>query len=75
MRYGLVLVKIENSRPETVLDWVSNVKGILDIYAVFGRFDLVVFIGAEDYHRLKDIAAEVVVVEGVKSTETLVHED
>jgi len=58
MRYGLVLIKIGNSRPGTVLDWVSNVKGILDIYAVFGRFDLVVFIGAEDYYRLKDVAAE-----------------
>ena len=75
MRYGLVLIKIGNSRPGTVLDWVSNVKGILDIYAVFGRFDLVVFIGAEDYYGLKDIAAEVAGVEGVKSTETLVHGD
>ena len=75
MRYGLVLIKIGNSRPGTVLDWVSNVKGILDIYAVFGRFDLVVFIGAEDYYGLKDIAAEVARVEGVKSTETLVHGD
>lgn len=75
MRYGLVLVKIGNSRPGTVLDWVSNVKGILDVYAVFGRFDLVVFIGAEDYYELKDIAAEVAGVEGIKSTETLVHGD
>jgi len=75
MRYGLVLIKIGNSRPGTVLDWVSNVKGILDIYAVFGRFDLVVFIGAEDYYGLKDVAAEVAGIEGIKSTETLVHGD
>lgn len=75
MRYGLVLVKIGNSRPGMVLDGVSNVNGVLDVYAVFGRFDVVIFIGAEDYYRLKDVAAEVAGVEGVKSTETLVHGD
>jgi hypothetical protein len=75
MRYGLVLIKIGNSRPGTVLDGISNVEGILDAYAIFGRFDLVVFIGAEDYYLLKDIATEIAGVEGVKSTETLVHGD
>lgn len=54
---------------------MMTVKGVLDAYAVFGRFDVVVFIEAEDYYKLKDIAAEVAGVEGIKSTETLVHGD
>lgn len=75
MRYGLVLVKVGAGSPQKIVETISEVGGVLDAYAVFGRFDIVVFIEEEDYYRLKDIAAEIAGVEGVKSTETLVHGD
>ena len=75
MRYGLVLVKIGAAPPLEILEGIMRVEGVLDAYAVFGRFDIVVFIEAEDYYRLKDVAAKVAGVEGIKSTETLVHGD
>ena len=75
MRYGLMLVKIGAAPPLEILEGIRVVEGVLDAYAVFGRFDIVVFIEADDYYELKDVAAKVAGVEGIKSTETLVHGD
>ncbi len=75
MRYGLILVKIGGAEPGKIVAVIGKIRGVLDAYAVFGRFDVAVFIGADDYYKLKDIAAEVAGVEGIKSTETLVHGD
>lgn len=75
MRYGLVLVKIGDIEPRKIVAVVGEIEGVLDTYAVFGRFDVAVFIGADNYYKLKDIAAEVAGVEGISSTETLVHGD
>lgn len=75
MRYGLVLVRIGAAQPQSILEEVRGVEGIKDAYAVFGRFDIVVFMEADDYYKLKDIAAEIAGIEGIESTETLVHGD
>lgn len=75
MRYGLVLLKIGAAPPLEILEGIRGIEGVLDAYAVFGRFDIVVFIEAEDYYGLKDVAAKVAGVGGIKSTETLVHGD
>ncbi|MFB0558088.1 MAG: hypothetical protein ACETVY_03115 [Candidatus Bathyarchaeia archaeon] len=75
MRYGLILVKIGGAEPGKIVAVIGKIGGVLDACAVFGRFDVAVFIGADDYYKLKDIAAEVAGVEGIKSTETLVHGD
>ncbi len=75
MRYGLVLVKVGAAPPLTILEGIMDIEGVLDAYVVFGRFDIVVFIEAEDYYELKDIAGRIAGIEGIKSTETLVHGD
>jgi DNA-binding Lrp family transcriptional regulator len=75
LRYGLVLVKVGAAAPLEILEGIKGVDGVLDAYVVFGRFDIVVFIEAEDYHELKDIAGKIAGIEGIKSTETLVHGD
>ena len=75
MRYGLVLVKVGAASPLGILEGIKGVDGVLDAYVVFGRFDIVVFIEAEDYYELKDIAGKIAGIEGIKSTETLVHGD
>jgi uncharacterized protein with GYD domain len=75
LRYGLVLVKVGAAPPLSILEGIKGVGGVLDAYVVFGRFDIVVFIEAEDYYKLKDIAGKIAGIEGVKSTETLVHGD
>lgn len=75
MRYGLVLVKIGAAPPQKIIETIKGFEGVLDAYAVLGRFDIVVFIEAEDYYKLKEVAAKIAGVEGIKSTETLVHGD
>jgi len=75
LRSGLVLVKISDAEPRKIVAAIGEIGGVLDAYAVFGRFDVAVFIVADDYYKLKDIAAEVAGVGGIKSTETLVHGD
>ena len=75
MRNGLILVKLGATPPQKILESIRGVGGVLEAYAVFGRFDIVVFIEAEDYEKLKDVAAGVAGVQGIKSTETLVHGD
>jgi DNA-binding Lrp family transcriptional regulator len=75
MRMGLVLTKVGSIPPKRVLASVRGVKGVADAYAVFGRFDIVVFIQADDYFKLKDIAGDIARIEGIKSTETLIHGD
>lgn len=75
MRYGLVLVTSGASPPQKIVEGIRKLEGVLDAYVVFGRFDIVVFIGADDYYQLKDIASKIAGVKGVKSTETLVHGD
>ena len=75
MRYGLILVRVGAASPQKTLEGIRGIEGVLDAYAVFGRFDIVAFIEADDYYKLKDVAGEVAGVEGIKSTETLVHGD
>ena len=75
MRYGLVLVTIEVASPKKIVEKIRSVEGVLDVYDAFSRFDIIVFIEAEDYYKLKDVAAEVAEIEGIKRTETLVHGD
>ena len=54
MRYGLILAKTGAQPPNITVDKIMKVDGVVDVYAVFGRFDLVIFIKAEDYYKLKD---------------------
>lgn len=75
MRKGLILVRTGATPPAKILEEINKVEGVLDAYAVFGRFDIVVFVEADDYYKLKDLAAKVAMVEGIKSTETLLHGD
>jgi hypothetical protein len=75
MRYGLVLARVGAIPPKMILEEIKSIKGVIDSYAVFGRFDIVIFINAENYYKLKDIAAAITNINGIKNTETLVHGD
>ena len=75
MRYGLVLVRLGTFPPKMIIEELRSMNGVIDAYAVFGRFDVVVFMEGEDYYALKEVSDNVARVNGVKSTETLVHGD
>jgi uncharacterized protein with GYD domain len=45
---------------------------VIDAFVVFGQYDLVVFLEADDYAELAAVSAEINKINGIRNTETLV---
>jgi uncharacterized protein with GYD domain len=71
MLSGLILVKSSYGGALVIASEAKRMTGVKDAYPVFGRYDVVVFIEAQDYQALKEVAVKVGQIEGVRSTETL----
>jgi len=77
MLKALVLVRVGSSEKlnlmKTVKEEISKVKGVKEIYGVFGRYDFVVILRAETTQQLGNIVTDCIRgIEGVVYTETLV---
>ena len=77
MLKALVLVRVGSSEKlnlmKTVKEEISKVKGVKEIYGVFGRYDFVVMLRAETTQQLGNIVTDCIRgIEGVVYTETLV---
>jgi len=70
---GLVLIKASGEAAPKIVDGAKKIKGVVDAYPVFGRFDIVVFLEARDFSSLHQVAGKVAALEGLRSTETLVE--
>lgn len=70
-----MLVKSSYGGALVIASEAKKISGVEDAYPVFGRYDVVVFIEAQDYQALREVAAKVVRIEGVRSTETLPEAD
>jgi len=70
---GLVLVRLQAGREKTVLAKIRDIKGVSNMSAVFGRWDLVVDIEAIDIVSLTSVVvSKIRSIPGVFSTETLI---
>jgi DNA-binding Lrp family transcriptional regulator len=70
---GLVLVKLQAGRETQTLGKIKEIKGISHVSAVYGRWDLVVDIEADDLPQMSKMVVEKLrSIPGVFSTETLV---
>ncbi len=70
---GLVLVKLSPGREKVTLKSIKETKGVAHVSAVYGRWDLVVDIEAEDLPHMTNVVIEKIrSIPGVQSTETLV---
>ncbi|MGQ0644769.1 MAG: Lrp/AsnC ligand binding domain-containing protein [Elusimicrobiota bacterium] len=70
---GLVLVRLNPGREKVTLKSIKEIKGVAHVSAVYGRWDLVVDIEAEDLHHMTNVVVEKLrATPGVCSTETLV---
>lgn len=72
---GLMLIKATATASPSILKEAKGLKGVTDVYLVFGRFDVVIFLEAEDFSKLKDLAKKISSLQGIKSTETLPQGD
>lgn len=73
MLNACILLKVVPTKAETILDTVRKVRGVRKAYLTYGRFDIVVFLEAEDYTELRKATTEINGINGVRSTETLVE--
>jgi len=66
-----MLLKAPAGVQEKVLSESREIRGVVDAFSVFGRYDVVVLIEAESFDELKRIAKQVNAIKGIKSSETL----
>lgn len=70
---GLVLVKLQAGKEMQTLQKIKDIKGISHVSAVYGRWDLVVDIEADDLPSMSRLVVERLrAIPGVFATETLV---
>lgn len=68
-----ILLKVIPLRLAKVLEELSGIEGVARCYPVYGRFDVVCLVEAEDNTAIADLSARINRIEGVRSTETLIE--
>lgn len=72
MATGFVLLSVEPGLEREVFQEVIKVKEVVDIHLLFGEYDLIARIEAEDYDAIGDVVvSKIRKVRGVKATKTL----
>ncbi|MBA7465292.1 MAG: Lrp/AsnC ligand binding domain-containing protein [bacterium] len=70
---GLILLRLEAGKEEAVLAKIKDIKGVNKVQAVFGRWDLVATVEAQDLNALTSLVIKNIrAIDGVSATETLV---
>ena len=70
---GLVLLRLAAGREKLTISKLKEIKGVAHVSAVFGRWDLVADIEAQDLPTMTNVVVNRIrAVPGVESTETLV---
>jgi DNA-binding Lrp family transcriptional regulator len=71
---ALALIRIKGqSSPQKGIQAILKVQGVEMAFPVFGRFDAVALLSAENLEKLKETVLKIRAVEGVKKTETLIQ--
>jgi uncharacterized protein with GYD domain len=66
-----ILLKVVPTKANKILNAVNKVAGTRKAYFTYGRFDIAIFVEAEDYKKLREITTNINSIEGIRSTETL----
>lgn len=69
---GFVLIDIEPTREKEVYEKLLKIEHIVELYPLFGEYDLIAKVEADNYDEIGAIVvSKVRVIEGVKATKTL----
>lgn len=72
MAIGFVLIRAAPAHEHEVYDRLSNIPEIVELHALFGEYDVIAKIEAEDFEKLGNIVVNKIrVIEGVIDTKTL----
>jgi DNA-binding Lrp family transcriptional regulator len=70
---AIVLVNTDIGSEEEVLNKISNIEGVTEVYVVYGVYDLVVKVSASTTEELKDIiSSKIRKLPNVRSTLTMI---
>lgn len=73
MPEAIVLVNTDIGSEEEVLNKISNIEGVTEVYVVYGVYDLVVKVSASTTEELKDIiSSKIRKLPNVRSTLTMI---
>lgn len=73
MPEAIVLVNTDIGSEEEVLNKISNIEGVTEVYIVYGVYDLVVKVSASTTEELKDIiSSKIRKLPNVRSTLTMI---
>ena len=68
-----ILIRTMSGKFTEVVDAMKQFKGVKKVFAVLGRYDVVVDLEAEDYESLGETALRMGRIAGVVFTETLIQ--
>ena len=69
---GFVLIDIEPTREKEVYQKLLKIKGIVELYPLFGEYDLIAKVEADSYDAIgKLVVSKIRSIEGVKATKQL----
>jgi len=71
---GIVLVNVERAMIRSVIEDLTKIEGVTEVYSVAGEYDLVVMIRVDSNTKLADIIANRMThdINGIVHTKTLV---
>ncbi|HEX9339615.1 MAG TPA: Lrp/AsnC ligand binding domain-containing protein [Thermoplasmata archaeon] len=69
---GFVLIDIEPTREKEVYQKLMKVEHIVELYPLFGEYDLIAKVEADSFDAIGDIViSKIRAIEGVRATKTL----
>jgi DNA-binding Lrp family transcriptional regulator len=72
MAVGFVLISTEPTKEREVYDTLLKIEEVVELYPLFGDYDLIARIEANDYNSIGEVVvAKIRSIEGVRTTKTL----
>lgn len=72
MAVGFVLIGTEPKKEREVYDKLLKIEEVVELYPLFGEYDLIAKVEAEDYNTIGEVVVEKIrSIEGVRTTKTL----
>jgi DNA-binding Lrp family transcriptional regulator len=72
MAVGFVLIGVEPQRERQVQDTLMKVEEVVELYPLFGEYDLIAKVEAPDYDSIGEVVlSKIRTIQGVRATKTL----
>ncbi len=72
MAIGFVLIGVEPTKEKEVYQKLLKLEQIVELYPLFGEYDLIAKVEADDYNKIGEIVVNGIrTIEGVRATKTL----